>query len=202
MMAFTTAPAWAGAQRLEPLSDAVRSALSESVAERAWPTPRFATPLERADWLIRMHSRLPQRSMPQLEQRLDFLRTVHYEAQRAGLDPHLVLGLIEVESGFRPYAVSSAGARGLMQVMPFWSGLIGDGNPAKLFDMRANLRFGCVILRHYLDLERGDLIRALARYNGSLGQIAYPNAVLAAARQWGWSAAPSFSPTEASARAL
>ena len=109
---------------------------------------------------------------------------MRYEAQRAGLDPHLVLGLIEVESYFRRYAISQAGARGYMQVMPFWANLIGDGDPSKLFDMRTNLRYGCTILRHYLDVERGDLFRALGRYNGSLGRPEYPNAVLRAWKRW------------------
>ena len=113
-----------------------------------------------------------------------FLDTVRYEAQRAGLDPHLVLGLIEVESGFRRYAISSAGARGYMQVMPFWTSVIGDRDPSALFDMRANLRYGCTILRHYLDIERGNLFRALGRYNGSLGRAEYPNMVLRAWQRW------------------
>ena len=179
-------PAWAGAQRLEPLSDSVRTALSAAVSDRSPPEPRFESPLERARWLDSMNARLPRRSMPEYDNRLEFLRTLHYEAQRAGLDPLLVLGLIQVESGFRRYAVSSAGARGLMQVMPFWARLIGTEDPAVLFDLRANLRFGCVILRYYLDQERGDLFRALGRYNGSLGQAASPAAVIAAARRWGW----------------
>jgi soluble lytic murein transglycosylase-like protein len=104
---------------------------------------------------------------------------VHYEATRAGLDPELVLGLIEVESGFKKYAVSSAGARGYMQVMPFWVDDIGLGDQ-NLFHLRTNLRYGCTILRHYLDMEKGDLYRALGRYNGSLGQAEYPNLVRAA----------------------
>jgi soluble lytic murein transglycosylase-like protein len=99
-----------------------------------------------------------------------------------------VLGLIEVESNFRKYAVSSAGARGYMQVMPFWVKLIGTGEH-NLFHLRTNLRYGCVILRHYLDIERGDLFRALGRYNGSLGQPQYPNLVLAAWRgRWEYQA--------------
>ena len=105
--------------------------------------------------------------------REEFLITVHYEAKRAGLDPQLVLGLIQVESNFRKYAVSSAGARGYMQVMPFWIKLIGN-NEHNLFNLRTNLRYGCVILRHYLDIEKGDLYRALGRYNGSLGRPEYP----------------------------
>jgi soluble lytic murein transglycosylase-like protein len=100
--------------------------------------------------------------------RVDFLTTVQYEAKRAGLDPQMVLGLIEVESRFRKYAVSRAGARGYMQVMPFWVDLIGDASH-DLFNLRVNLRYGCVILRHYLDIEGGDVYRALGRYNGSPG---------------------------------
>jgi soluble lytic murein transglycosylase-like protein len=118
--------------------------------------------------------------MPDRLQREEFLVTVHYEAKRAGLDPQLVLGLIQVESNFRKYAVSRAGARGYMQVMPFWTKLIGGGDD-NLFHLRANLRYGCVILRHYLDIERGDLFRALGRYNGSLGKPEYPDTVV---RTW------------------
>jgi soluble lytic murein transglycosylase-like protein len=111
---------------------------------------------------------------------------VRYEAQRAGLDPHLVMGLIQVESGFRKHAVSSAGARGYMQVMPFWVKLIGSPS-SNLFHLRTNLRFGCTILRHYLDIEKGDLYRALGRYNGSLGRPEYPNMVRGAwERHWAW----------------
>jgi soluble lytic murein transglycosylase-like protein len=98
---------------------------------------------------------------------------------RAGLDPHLVLAVIDVESRFRKYAVSKAGARGLMQVMPFWIEQIG-GKGDNLFQERINLRYGCVILRHYLDREKGNLSNALARYNGSLGQPQYPSRVLRA----------------------
>jgi len=193
--ALMSSMAWAGQQRLEPLSDSVRTALTAAVADRSPPDPLFDSPLERARWLARMNARLPLRSMPEYDHRVEFLRTLHYEAQRAGLDPLLVLGLIQVESGFRRYAVSSAGARGLMQVMPFWARLISAEDPGVLFDLRANLRFGCVILRHYLDQERGDLFRALGRYNGSVGQSAYPDAVIAAARRWGWSeVSPEVSP--------
>ena len=95
-----------------------------------------------------------------------------------------MLGLIQVESGFRKYAISSVGARGYMQVMPFWARLIGDGDAGQLFHMQTNLRFGCVILRHYLDLERGNLFLALGRYNGSRGRPEYPNAVFGATRRW------------------
>lgn len=122
--------------------------------------------------------------MPNQDSRIEFLRAVHYEATRAGLDPQLVLGLIQVESGFKKYAVSPAGARGYMQVMPFWVQLIGSRSD-NLFHLRMNLRYGCTILKHYLEIEKGDLFRALGRYNGSLGRAEYPGAVRAAwERQW------------------
>ncbi len=174
----------AGSQQYEPLSASVRSALVAAIADRAPPEARFASMQEKVDWLADMSERLPRRHKPEHRERVEFLQMARYEAQRAGLDPHLVLGLIEVESNFRRHAISSAGARGYMQVMPFWTELIGDGDPAMLFDARSNLRYGCVILRHYLDMERGDLFRALGRYNGSLGRAEYPNAVLHAWRKW------------------
>ena len=176
----------AGAQLYEPLSDSVRVALAAALQDRSPPEPRFASTMERVDWLAAMAERLPARHKPTQAERLEFLRMVRYEAQRAGLDPQLVLGLIQVESGFRRHAISSAGARGYMQVMPFWTRLIGDGEPSGLFDARANLRYGCVILRHYLDMERGDLYRALGRYNGSLGRPEYPNMVLDAWKRWSY----------------
>jgi soluble lytic murein transglycosylase-like protein len=176
--------AQAGAQRYEPLSDSVRSALAAALVDRTAPEPRYASTMEKVDWLAEMSARLPVRHKPTHRERVEFLQMVRYEAQRAGLEPELVLGLIQVESGFRRHAISSAGARGYMQVMPFWTSLIGDGDPSGLFDTRSNLRYGCTILRHYLDIERGDLYRALGRYNGSLGRPEYPNAVLAAWRRW------------------
>ncbi len=116
--------------------------------------------------------------------RRDFLTSVHYEATRAGLDPQMVLGLIEVESGFRKYAISNAGARGYMQVMPFWVEQLGT-QEQDLFHLRTNLRYGCTILRHYLDIENGNLYRALGRYNGTLGRPEYPNRVKTAwQRHW------------------
>ena len=139
--------------------------------------------MEAVDWLSEMSRRLEKR-IPDRENRLEYLRAIHYEATRAGLDPQLVLGLIQVESGFKKYAVSSAGARGLMQVMPFWIKVIGRSDD-NLFHLRTNLRYGCTILRHYLDIEQGDLYRALGRYNGSLGRPEYPNMVRAAwHNQW------------------
>ena len=182
-------PALAGAQIYEPLSASVRAALSRTISDQAPPKSSFKSPLEAADWLTEMSQRLAKR-LPNQESRLEFLRAVHYEATRAGLDPQLVLGLIQVESGFKKYAVSSAGARGLMQVMPFWIKLIGSGDD-NLFHLRTNLRFGCTILRHYLDIERGDLFRALGRYNGSLGRAEYPNLVRGAWHgQWLYTGRP------------
>jgi soluble lytic murein transglycosylase-like protein len=175
--------ALAGAQKYEPLSASVRAALSNAIADQAPPKSSFLDSMEAIDWLSEMSRRLSKR-IPDRESRLEFLRAVHYEATRAGLDPQLVLGLIQVESGFKKYAVSAAGARGFMQVMPFWIKVIGR-NDDNLFHLRTNLRFGCTILRHYLDIERGDLYRALGRYNGSLGQAEYPNLVRGAwHNQW------------------
>ena len=176
----------AGRQIEEPLSDAVRSALSTAVAGAAPPDLVLPSDQHRRDyvrWLQHASQRLTRYKSHPVE-RQEFLQTLWYEARRAGLSLSLVLGLVQVESAFRKFAVSSAGARGYMQVMPFWSRLIGDGDEGRLFQMQTNLRFGCVILRHYLDSERGDLFMGLGRYNGSRGQAAYPQAVLAAQRQW------------------
>jgi soluble lytic murein transglycosylase-like protein len=178
--------AGAGAQVEEPLADAVRSALSAAIANSAPPRPAFATMEVRIaylQWLGEMSNRLKKRKAEHLT-RVEFLETVWYESKRAGLEPSLVLGLIQVESGFRKYAISSVGARGYMQVMPFWARLIGDGDVSRLFHMQTNLRFGCVILRHYLTMEKGDLFLGLGRYNGSRGKPEYPNAVFASRRQW------------------
>ena len=169
--------AQAGAQLYEPLSASVQAALSRAVSDHTVPRSAFRTAQEERAWLDDMSGRL-RKQIPEPGFREDFLRTVHYEATRAGLDPQLVLGLIQVESGFHKYAVSTAGARGLMQVMPFWIKLLG-GKDDNLFHLRTNLRYGCTILRHYLDLEKGDLFRALGRYNGSLGKPEYPNLVRA-----------------------
>jgi soluble lytic murein transglycosylase-like protein len=173
-----TASAYAGTQINTPLSASVRAVLQRSVSDQAAPKLAFATQYEADRWLAEMSPRLEKR-LPDKIYRMDFLSTVHYEATRAGLDPQLVLGLIEVESGFKKYAVSSAGARGYMQVMPFWPKEIGTSDH-DLFHLRVNLRYGCTILRHYLDIEKGDLYRALGRYNGSLGRPEYPNMVRAA----------------------
>jgi soluble lytic murein transglycosylase-like protein len=179
-------PAQAGRQIEEPLADSVRSALSAAVADTAPPRPSFDRIEDRLAylrWLGSMSERLKRRKS-ELRTRVEFLEAVWYESKRKGLEPSLVLGLIQVESGFRKYAISRVGARGYMQVMPFWSRLIGDGDTGRLFHMQTNLRFGCVILRHYLDIERGDLYLALGRYNGSRGKPEYPNAVFAARKLW------------------
>jgi soluble lytic murein transglycosylase-like protein len=175
----------AGAQQYEPMADSVRAGLHAAIADRASPEPQFPSIQEKVNWLTEMSARLTRR-MPDREARLDLLKTVYYEAKRSGLDPQMVLGLIQVESGFKKYSVSSAGARGYMQVMPFWIKEIGS-KEHNLFNMRLNLRYGCTILRHYLDKENGDLYRALGRYNGSLGKPEYPNMVRGAwEKQWGW----------------
>ena len=191
----------AGPQREEDLADAVRHALRAAVAAPGAPTlAEVADASAQAAWVQNMSPRWarwlqrPQKSGPagattapewaHEAMRTEALQTIWYEARRAGLEPSLVLGLIEVESGFRKFAISSAGARGLMQVMPFWARTLGEGDAAVLFQLQPNLRFGCVILRHYLSLEGGDLTLALGRYNGSRGQAAYPRAVLAAQKRW------------------
>jgi soluble lytic murein transglycosylase-like protein len=181
-----SAPARAGGQIEEPLADSVRTALSSAIARAAPPIPDFSTTEARLAylrWLGAMSWRLRKRKVEWLE-RKEFLQTVWYESRRAGIDTGLVLGLIQVESNFRKFAVSSVGARGYMQVMPFWTRVIGDGDAGKLFHMQTNLRFGCVILRHYIERERGDLFMALGRYNGSRGKPQYPNAVFAASKVW------------------
>jgi soluble lytic murein transglycosylase-like protein len=194
--------AHAGAQIEEPLADAVRGALAAAVADKAPPRPSFKRIDDRLAylrWLGAMSETLKKRKS-EARTRLEFLGALWYESKRAGLEPALVLGLIQVESGFRKYAISRAGARGYMQVMPFWARQIGDGDASRLFHMQTNLRFGCVILRHYLDVERGDLFLALGRYNGSRGQADYPNAVLGARKGWLFSDAPSPSTAAAQSR--
>ena len=178
--------AWAGAQTEEPLADSVRTVLSAAVADDAPPVPDFVSSDARIDylrWLTKMSARL-RRKEPALAPRTEFLQTLWYESTRAGLEPALVLALIQVESNFRKFAVSRAGARGYMQVMPFWIRWLSDGDSQRLFGMQTNLRFGCVILRHYLDREGGDLFMALGRYNGSRGRAIYPAAVLDAKTDW------------------
>lgn len=178
--------AFAGAQIQEPLADSIRSALAAAVASSAPPRPSFESLDQRLDylsWLGEISNRLKRRKAEHVA-RVEFLEAVWYESRRAGLEPALVLAIVQVESAFRKYAISAAGARGYMQVMPFWARSIGDGNVGHLFHMQTNLRFGCVILRHYLDLEKGDLYLALGRYNGSRGRAEYPEAVLRARKAW------------------
>lgn len=185
LFALASGVAWSGAQQYEPLAASVRAALHAAVSDARAPDLPITDAGERVRWLAEMSRRL-QRRIPDEHYRIELLTSIHYEATRAGLDPQLVLGLVQVESNFRKYAISSAGARGFMQVMPFWIKVIGreDDN---LFHLRTNLRYGCTILRHYLDIERGDLFRALGRYNGSLGKPEYPNLVRTAwERDWSW----------------
>ena len=170
-----THTALAGGQKEGQLSASVRAVMQRAVADQAAPKLAFSSQQEAQFWLAEMSGRL-KKKIPNEESRREFLSTVHYEAVRAGLDPHLVLSLIEVESGFNKYAVSRVGARGYMQVMPFWVKSIGTRDH-NLFHLRINLRYGCTILRHYVDIEKGDLYRALGRYNGSLGRAEYPNLV-------------------------
>ena len=178
----------AGAQIEEPLIDSVRTALTSAIAKHAPPLPEFKdteSRLKYLRWRAAMSDRLVKKKTD-FQTRLDFLQTVWYESKRAGVDTTMVMGLITVESNFRKFAVSRVGARGYMQIMPFWVRVIGDGDVSKLFHMQTNIRFGCVILRHYLERERGDTFLALGRYNGSRGKAEYPNAVNAAKRQWEW----------------
>lgn len=176
----------AGNQKEEALADSIRVALSQAISGARPPQPSFSEIGERIDYLYwrgEMSERL-KKKLPDTQLRLDFLGAVWYEATRAGLDPALVLGLIQVESAFRKYAVSTVGAHGYMQVMPFWTRVIGDADRSKLFHMQTNLRYGCSILRMYIDMEGGNLFLALGRYNGSRGRPEYPNAVLRAWKNW------------------
>jgi soluble lytic murein transglycosylase-like protein len=178
--------AQAGNQKEEALADSVRLALSRAITDSAPPKVQIDDIDQRIKylhWLGEMSSRLARR-LPDRQVRIEFLETLWYEAKRAGLAPDLVLGLVQVESAFRKYAMSPVGARGYMQVMPFWTRVIGDGDPGRLFNMQTNLRYGCSILRLYIDMERGDLFLALGRYNGSRGKPEYPNAVLDAWKRW------------------
>ena len=178
--------AHAGYQKEEHLADSVRTLLRQAISMQMPALRPFASRQDEQrfyQWRDVMSQRLSQH-VTQSALRHEMLNTVDYEARRAGLEPALVLGVIAVESRFYPNATSRAGARGLMQVMPFWAKSIGDGNAQRLYHMRVNVRFGCVILRHYLDRENGDLVRALARYNGSLGRTTYAEQVLKAAQQW------------------
>ena len=186
--ALVLVPPWAvaGAQREETLSDDVASVMRQAVNHVNPPRLVFASAAEGQRWLNEMSSRLA-RFVADEYGRKRLLTNIQYESARAGLDTQLILGLIEVESAFRQYAISAVGARGLMQVMPFWQRHIGTPEH-NLFDVRTNLRYGCTILRHYRNLERGNMTRALARYNGSLGRSVYSDTVIGAwQRRWQWS---------------
>jgi soluble lytic murein transglycosylase-like protein len=177
---------YAGNQKEEAMADSVRLALAKLVSDPRPPKASFENIEDRIKylhWLAEMSDRL-RRRLPDAQTRREFLETVWYESTRAGLDPAMVLGLIQVESAFRKYATSVVGARGYMQVMPFWSRVIGDRDAQKLFQMQSNLRYGCAILRTYIDMEAGNLYLALGRYNGSRGRPEYPNAVLANWKNW------------------
>ena len=168
------------------MANSVRFALSRAITDNRPPKPSFTAIEDRLgylQWLGEMSERL-KKKIPDNLTRVEFLETTWYESKRAGLDPGMVLGLIQVESAFRKYATSVVGARGLMQVMPFWSRVIGDNDAQKLFNMTTNLRYGCSILRMYIDAESGNLFMALGRYNGSRGQAEYPNLVLTAWKKW------------------
>jgi soluble lytic murein transglycosylase-like protein len=194
---FAVSVCQAGNQKEEQLSNSVKALMQKSISDLGAPNLIFASDIEGQAWLAEMSSRLKKR-LPNQAYREEFLRTVHYEATRAGLDPQMVLGIIHVESAFKKYAVSSVGARGYMQVMPFWVKSIGTPDQ-NLFHLKLNLRYGCTILRHYIDIERGDLYRALGRYNGSLGKPQYPNLVLGAWRKhWDYTSPVIRTSTQAS----
>jgi soluble lytic murein transglycosylase-like protein len=191
-LAGAACPAMAGNQKEEALANSVRLALSAAITDARPPRVRLDDIDERIrylNWLGEMSGRLKHR-LPDSQVRREFLETVWYESKRAGLEPAMVMGLIQVESAFRKYAMSSVFARGYMQVMPFWTRVIGDGDPQRLFHMQTNLRYGCSILRMYIDMEGGNLYLALGRYNGSRGKPDYPNAVHAAWKQWDYPSAP------------
>lgn len=178
-LVFQSQPSAAGQDEGQAPDPELRSALEKAVNSSESFNDRF----EAEVWLLDMSGRL-QKRMEDEQERLDFLRQVHAEATRARLPPELVLALIQVESNFDRYAVSRVGAQGFMQVMPFWVKEIGrpDDN---LIRTSTNLRYGCTILRHYMDRENGNWVRALARYNGSLGKTVYPDKVMnALQRQW------------------
>ena len=185
LLLLPSALAQAGAQREETLADDVASIMRQSVEHASPPSLVFDRATDAQRWLNEMSARLTRFIDNELYRRR-LLTMIQYEATRADLNPQMVLGLIEVESAFRQYAVSNVGAKGLMQVMPFWQRYIGNESH-NLFDIRTNLRYGCTILRHYSNLENGNLHRALARYNGSLGSNRYPNAVIGAwLNRWQW----------------
>lgn len=173
---------YASQQKYEEMKDETKQMLSRAISDIAPEINSFSSIKEQERW-IAVQGKFLEKRIPLDFERISLLKSIHYEASRAGLEPELLLGLIEVESGFKKYALSSVGARGMMQVMPFWIDVIGD-NSHNLFHTRTNLRYGCVILKHYLEIEDGNIFRALGRYNGSLGQSKYPNAVQGAAKKY------------------
>ena len=185
VLMMLVAPASAS-QQYEPMADHVRLALRTALSAPAAPRPIFESVGHRIDWMAKMSRRLARR-VPDFSERTELIKTIRYEAQRVGIDPQIIFSLIEVESNFRADAVSHAGAIGLMQVMPFWTDVLSKGSSRELFEPRVNIRYGCLILRHYLDIEKGNLDRALGRYNGSLGKMTYPNLVYDRLdRNWGY----------------
>lgn len=168
-------PVWAS-QQYEPMADHIRLALRSALNAPGAPRPIFESVGHRIHWMSEMSRRLARR-VPDFSERTELIKTIRYEAQRVGIEPQIIFALIEVESNFRADAVSSAGAIGLMQVMPFWTDVLSKGSSRELYEPRLNIRYGCLILRHYLDIEKGNLDRALGRYNGSLGKMTYPNLV-------------------------
>lgn len=176
LLLFFLFPTLLVAEMPTPVDRALKQRLIEALADNAGFSDRFDAEV----WLVDMAERLKKR-VPSQDKRLILLQHIHYEATRAKLPPELVLSVIQVESNFDRFAISEAGARGLMQVMPFWLKELGRPD-ANLFDAQTNLRFGCTILRYYLDMEKGDTVKALARYNGSRGSLRYPNLVFAALR--------------------
>lgn len=190
VLAVISRPVFAS-QQYEPMADHVRLALRTALSAPAAPRPIFESVGHRIDWMAEMSRRLARR-VPDFTERTELIKIIRYEAQRVGIDPQIIFALIEVESNFRADAVSHAGAIGLMQVMPFWTDVLSRGSSRELFEPRVNIRYGCLILRHYLDIEKGNLDRALGRYNGSLGKMTYPNLVYDRLdRNWGYSYEPS-----------
>lgn len=186
LIVFAVACPVAASQQYEPMADHVRLALRSALNAPVAPRPIFESVGHRIHWMSEMSRRLARR-VPDFSERNELIKTIRYEAQRVGIEPQIIFALIEVESNFRADAVSHAGAIGLMQVMPFWTDVLSKGSSRELYEPRVNIRYGCLILRHYLDIEKGNLDRALGRYNGSLGKMTYPNLVYDRLdRNWGY----------------
>lgn len=186
LIVFAVACPVAASQQYEPMADHVQLALRSALNAPVAPRPIFESVGHRIHWMSEMSRRLARR-VPDFSERNELIKTIRYEAQRVGIEPQIIFALIEVESNFRADAVSHAGAIGLMQVMPFWTDVLSKGSSRELYEPRVNIRYGCLILRHYLDIEKGNLDRALGRYNGSLGKMTYPNLVYDRLdRNWGY----------------